>query len=96
MKTDNHTTEVIFRKWKGSIIALFPYLIADNSGNVESYMHVGQHSAADYTGIINSSKPAKKEDYKGLKYELTNIGYNLVIVTKRTYAKYLESFNKIR
>ena len=40
--------KVIFRKDKeGNIIAFFPELRV-NYGNIASYMHIGQHSEADY------------------------------------------------
>lgn len=38
-------TVMIFRRFKkkegGQVIALMPYVIADDAGNIESYMHVG-------------------------------------------------------
>ena len=41
MEKDTEITQVLFRFWKGEIIALFPYIIGDAQGNVMSYMHVG-------------------------------------------------------
>jgi hypothetical protein len=73
--------KVVFRKWKGEIIALFPE-IKSNNYLVLSYMHVGQHSDADYHGIIRESKPAKEDEYKDLFNELTSIGYDLKVVKK--------------
>lgn len=88
MKKDKHKTEVIFRLWKGEIIALFPYSINDTNGNVESYMHVGQHGGADYFPMIRSSKPASKEEYIDLFNELESIGYNLNIIKRRSYSEF--------
>lgn len=55
------TTPVIFRMWKGQVIALFPDTRADPAGNCESYMRIGQHGAADYAGLLT---------------ELISIGYD--------------------
>ncbi|MCK5608450.1 hypothetical protein KAR91_41600 [Candidatus Pacearchaeota archaeon] len=76
-------TRVVFRKFKeGDIIALFPELSEGGAG-VESYMHVGQHSSADYNGCISMTKPAAPEEYKALAIELESIGYNLLIRKRR-------------
>ena len=75
-------TKVIFRKWKdGSILALFPY---EEWSQFEcaSYMHLGQHSGADYNYCIRITKPATEADYLPLYNELTAIGYNLQIIKK--------------
>lgn len=75
-------TKVIFRKFKdGQIIALFPneqdwYLVM-------SYMHIGQHSRADYNYIISITKPATEEEYKDLYDELKRIGYDDLKICKR-------------
>ena len=91
---DIHTTEVVFRvnksgDFKDVVFALFPYLFesAFNSELVVSYQHIGQHSTADYTHCINVSRPATEEEYRDLKQELEDIGYNLVIVSKRNRQK---------
>ena len=88
------TTEVIFRKDKGGIYALFPHEVADYKGNVTSYQHVGQHSAADYKHCIKTSKVATPEQYADLQSELKSIGYNLIIIQKQNYKKYLKSYRK--
>lgn len=74
--------KVIFRKFKGEIIALFPYE-NENNGLVLSYQHVGQHSASDYNYVIKGSKPAQVDEYMALKIELESIGYDLTLVQKR-------------
>jgi hypothetical protein len=85
-------TLVIFRKFKddGSIIALFPEEIADHKGNCMSYMHVGQHSAADYNGLMTITVPANPVEHRALRQELENIGYRLNVklrcVRKRSAA----------
>lgn len=64
---DIYKTMVIFRKYPdGDILALMPYDIADSQGNCTSYMHMGQHSAADYNHCIASTKPAIHAEYKRL------------------------------
>lgn len=55
------TVKVVFRKWKdtGDVIALFPELPSDIYGwFCDSYEHVGQHSGADYHGVIRQTVPA--------------------------------------
>ena len=87
MEINEPITEVIFRKFQGEIVALFPYEIEDRSGHIMSYAHIGQHSGADL-GIIYLSKPASEVEYFDLFIELTNIGYNLKIVKKVNYKRY--------
>ena len=79
---DLDETLTIFRKFKeGDIIALFPEIYQMN-GNIMSYMHVGQHSMADYGVILDKTKPAKPEEYSDLKTELESIGYDLKVRQK--------------
>jgi len=76
-------TAVVFRRYPdGEIIALFPG-IKDPRRMVSSYLHVGQHGAADYGLVISQTTPAKPEEYKDLAEELTAIGYNLKIYKRR-------------
>ena len=83
MEKDTEKTRVIFRKFKdGEILALFPELSEGGAG-IESYMHLGQHSSADYRGCIRRTKPATPEEYKDLAAELECIGYNLLIRKRR-------------
>lgn len=91
---DQYTTDILFRKWRGDIIALFPHEVCDYDGHVTSYMHVGQHGGADYKGIIRCSRPAKPEEYADLKRELENIGYRVNIVNRQNYDKYLHSYHE--
>ena len=90
MDINEPITEVMFRKFRGEITALFPYEIEDRNGSVMSYAHVGQHSGA-VLGIIYSSKPAKENEYFDLFIELTNIGYNLKVIQKVNYKRYNEA-----
>lgn len=79
-------TITIFRKFKdgGDIIALFPAEEWDNEGNCSSYMHIGQHGAAHYQGMIEATTAATPAEYASLKTELESIGYNLKIQKKYT------------
>ena len=75
------TDIVIFRKFPdGGIIALFPYLPAEclDSWPCQSYMHIGQHGAAD-PRIVYDTRPARPSEYGALKAELRQIGYKLTI-----------------
>ena len=89
--------DVIFRKWKdGSILALFPHSIDTYEGNVSSYEHVGQHSSADYGHCIYNTKLAKEHEYKPLKQELESIGYDLNVIKRQNYDKFLIGLNETR
>lgn len=81
-------TDVIFRYFKTKpkvVIALFPGLASDpNCWHCDSYIHVGQHGAADYSGVIMESRPATEEEYASLKAELERIGYDLNVVRRQT------------
>ena len=84
---DKIVTQVVFRKWKDAnkdIIALFPDDVYDGVGSnfvrtklCMSYMHLGQHSSADYQYVVSASVPAKPSEYSELKKELEQIGYCL-------------------
>lgn len=93
--------DVIFRKYKKGthkdvVFALFPHDVCDRFGNVTSYEHLGQHSSADYKHCISISKKATKSEYKALKQELKNVGYNkLKVVKKQSYDKFLESYKNL-
>jgi hypothetical protein len=80
MAMNNETTLVIFRRWRdtGDIIALFPAEPSDINGwFCLSYERLGQHSGADYHGVIQATTPATDEEAAYLADELTKIGYNL-------------------
>ena len=94
MKKNSFVTDVIFRKFKdGEILALFPYEI-ETGTFVLSYQHIGQHSGADYQFMINGTKPAKPEEFTDLKKEIENFGYNLRVIKKRNYNKFLQEYYK--
>ncbi len=84
-----HMTRVIFRKWRdtGEIIALFPELIVTESGMCESYMHIGQHSEANYNHLVAGwyglTVPATPEEYATLLAELELIGYDDLVIRKK-------------
>lgn len=82
--------KVQFRKFKGEIIAVFPYEIESNT-NVLSYAHIGQHSSCNWN-INQFSKPAKESEYKDLLSELQSIGYNLQVIKKRSHKEYLKAY----
>lgn len=80
---DDFKTIVIFRKFKdGEVIALFPAEEWDHKGNCASYIHVGQHGAADYCLLLQTTRLAKPSEYEALRKELESIGYNLDIKSK--------------
>ena len=98
MEKDNFVTEVVFRKFKdGEVIALFPYNVETYNGDIVSFMHVGQHGCADYNHVVNKTKLIiNPEEYKELKNELENIGYNLKVIRKRNYDKYIQNYRYVK
>ena len=81
---DTDETIVVFRTWKdtGDVIALFPG-IPEPGDMVSSYMHVGQHGAADYEHVIAATRPSTEQEYEDLAAELEDLGYRLKIVRKK-------------
>lgn len=79
-------TITVFRKYKdGEIIALFPAEKWNRYDNTcTSYVHVGQHGAADYDSVVSRTTLATPEEYADLKSELERIGYELDIKKKYT------------
>jgi hypothetical protein len=72
---------VIFRRFKdGDVIALFPCIaaVAMDPRFCQSYMHVGQHGAAD-PRLVHDTRPAHPCEYSALKRELHQIGYRLKV-----------------
>ncbi len=82
--------KVVFRKWKdGEIIALFPYEPWNHYGHMTtSYMHIGQHGAADYAGVISQTSIPCEHEYQKLLNELRSIGYNDLQILKRAKPKF--------
>lgn len=100
MEQDNYKTDVIFRveksgDFKGTVFALLPHEAYNHQGSVSSYEHVGQHGKADYNHCIRKSRPATTEESEGLKQEMESIGYDLNVIKRRNYNKYLESLQEI-
>lgn len=83
-------TKVIFRKWKqGDVIALFPGIPWSRYDyTTTSYMHTGQHGAADYAGVIAATRPAREEEYRDLLSELKSIGYDDLHIVRRARPKF--------
>lgn len=85
---DVEFTPVIFRRWKdGDIIALFPtHPGTCDPSTCSSFMHVGQHGSADLAHVINSTSPAKPEEYADLFRELESppYGYRLKLIKRHT------------
>ncbi len=93
---DKHITDMTFRIDGYGVFALFPHEVCDLKGHVTTYQHVGQHSGADYTHCIYKSKKATPKQYKPLLQELKSIGYNINIVHRQNYSKWLKSYKDIR
>lgn len=93
-------TVMIFRRFTkkegGAVIALMPYVISDYEGNIESYMHEGQHGGAS-RWLTHSTLPASEDeqDVKDLIAELTKIGYNVKVGKRINHDKYLKAYHKI-
>lgn len=100
MQLDTQVTDIMFRfdttkGFKGTIFAVFPHEVTDNKGSVATYQHVGQHSSGDYHVCLQQSRPATEAEYAELKKEMEReYGYNINVVKKRNYKKYLASLPK--
>jgi hypothetical protein len=95
MKKDLFKTDVMFRKEKdNTILAVFPYDIADPKGNVTGYARLGQHTAVCWDYVLLNTKPAK--EFTALQKELESLGYNINIVKRRNYSKYLNAYYEVR
>ena len=96
MLKDNFKTQVLFRVGKdGIVFALMPYELADITGSVMSYQHLGQHGSADYDYCLRTSKNATTEQALSLYKELEGIGYNLEVIKRRNYKTYLKKFQEL-
>lgn len=85
----NETTLVVFRRWRdsGDIIALFPAEPSDINGWYSlSYERIGQHSGADYHGVVQATRPATDEEAASLAQELTRIGYKLKPIKRASHS----------
>ena len=84
-------TRIVFRTFKsgiakGEVIALLIDTDKDccSKANVMSYMHLGQHSEANYNGIISMTRRATPEECEPLLDELHRIGYiNIEIMYRK-------------
>ena len=90
MIQDTEKTKVIFRQFKDGeheVIAFFPELCGSYLPNTcMSYLHVGQHGAADVRVARERTRPAHPSNYAPLKAELESLGYNLQVVYRFTQA----------
>lgn len=101
MEKDNYKTDVIFRcdkhgDFKGVVFALFPHEVSTPDGCVTFYTHVGQHGSADYNYSVQKSRLATPEEYADLKKEMEGLGYDLNIVKRQNYDKYLKDYKRVR
>lgn len=78
-------TRTVFRKYPdGQVIALFPDIPwSGRRGEVTSYMHLGQHGAADYCHVVATTKPVTEGEYGDLLDELSQAGYDNMRIVKR-------------
>ena len=67
---------VIFRIYPdGEVIALLIDQV-EEPGIVGSYVHMGQHSSADYGGVVRMTRLATVAERRPLQQELRTIGYH--------------------
>jgi len=86
---DKEQTKTVFRIYPdGEVIALFPQIEA-RGYSCSSYLHVGQHGAADIDLVVRETRLAKPKEYKSLLKELKKIGYRPKIMKRCTYKDFL-------
>lgn len=72
---------MLFRMWRGGVIAIMPYEPADmDPAHSLSYQHVGQHGACDPAGIVAESRPAAPSEYRDLLDELESMDYEVTVL----------------
>jgi len=82
-------TPVIFRRFDGEVIAVFPATSWDRAGNMTCYAHVGQHGACSLEWY-RDTVPASLEESVELCAELVRQGYDDLIVYRRMTQKHRE------
>ena len=84
---NSQTLDVMFRKQRGEITAVFPSQQASRNGNLMCYAHLGQHSSCQVEWL-RSTVPATPDDYADLLRELRGIydGIELRVVKRRARA----------
>jgi hypothetical protein len=99
MTQDTHLTDIVLELVLYQILkalySLYSLTKFRGDGSVITYQHIGQHSSSDYVHCIKQSKLATAVEYANLK-EMENLGYNINIVKKQNYKKYLSDYNKAR
>ncbi|MCS2721899.1 hypothetical protein NXW08_00310 [Bacteroides uniformis] len=92
-KSADATTRVVFRRYPdGQVIALFPDIPwSGQRGEVTSYMHLGQHGAADYLHVLATARLATEDEYGDLLFELQSIGYDDLHVVQRARPKFINT-----
>jgi len=85
--------DVMFRRDKANeVLAVFPYDISDSKGHCSCYAHLGQHGGCSWDYVMTRTVPAK--EYSELQRELESIGYELNIVKRRNYDRYLKAYHE--
>ena len=85
-------TNVIFRTeksgpFKGEVTAVLTdegQPTFNHSGTTDCYAELGQHSICHVDWYLTRTRAAKPEEYASLKKELEDIGYNLIVKSKRS------------
>ena len=98
---NSEVVSVIFRTWKhgtfkGSVDALFPYM--PHSGLDHSITAFGEHghASADYHYVLDRTRLSTPEEYKDLKLRLEEIGYDLKVIKRINYDKFLQAFEDVK
>ena len=84
-------TVVVFKKEGTEVCAMMPYEIADRQGNITSYAHVGQHSAASLK-YVKKLPNATPEEYEALKKELEAAGYTFKLIRSISTTKWAKAY----
>lgn len=86
MPDSEKLTAVIFRKDRdGIVFAIFPEL-EETGRTVTTYDHVGGHSSGPYGPLIDTTRPARPEEYEELRRELESAPYNYRLQVRKRRA----------
>jgi len=72
--------EVVFRSYKGQVMAIFPEYVPDEDGKIPCYTMRHELDKCDFDEVYNNSTESSEEEYQPLFNHMTQKGYNLHVM----------------